>query len=173
MKETCRESFRANCHRSRSVKAAVQSAYDFADFSVLCQVGRFAFAFCYQFLMIFLYFRIFPFDRTSFFTFIIPGSRYRAGLANCSNRRTKVSLHCTGRHVNSSAFGGSLPLLGASSAYRFAIQIFRFLSNLPLSNHRVLFTPSDWGLVTVCHHYKVMTAIQEIVKTCVMQSTVQ
>ena len=48
---------------------------DFDDFSVLYQVGRFTFAFCYQFLMIFLCFRIFPFDRTSFFTFIIPGSR--------------------------------------------------------------------------------------------------
>ena len=48
---------------------------DFADFSILCQVGRFTFAFCYQFLMIFLSFEIFPFDRTSFFTFIIPGSR--------------------------------------------------------------------------------------------------
>ena len=33
--------------------------------------------------------------------------------------------------------------LNASSAYRFTIQIFRFLSNLPLSNHWVLFTPSD------------------------------
>ena len=39
---------------------------DFADFSVLCQVGRFMFAFCYKFLMIFLCFGIFPFDRTSF-----------------------------------------------------------------------------------------------------------
>ena len=48
---------------------------NFADFSVLYQVGRFTFAFCYQFLMIFLCFRIFPFDRTIFFTFIIPGSR--------------------------------------------------------------------------------------------------
>ena len=61
--------------------------------------------------------------------------------------------------------------LSASSAYRFTIQIFRFLSNLPLSNHWVLFTPSEWDWVTVCHHYiNVMTAIQEIVKTCVMQS---
>ena len=60
--------------------------------------------------------------------------------------------------------------LRASSAYRFVTQIFSFLSNLPLSNHWVLFTPSDWDWVTVCHHYKVMTAIQEIVKTCVMQS---
>ena len=33
--------------------------------------------------------------------------------------------------------------LSASSAYRFAVQIFRFLSNLPLFNHWVLFTPSD------------------------------
>ena len=48
---------------------------DFANFSVLCQVVRFMFAFCYQFLVIFLCFGIFPFDRTSFLTFIIPGSR--------------------------------------------------------------------------------------------------
>ena len=48
---------------------------EFADFSVLYQVGRFTFAFCYQFLMIFLYFGIFPFDRAGFFTFIITGSR--------------------------------------------------------------------------------------------------
>ena len=48
---------------------------DFADFSVLCLVGRFTFVLCYQFLVIFLYFGIFPFDRTSFLTFIIPGSR--------------------------------------------------------------------------------------------------
>ena len=48
---------------------------DFADFSVLYQVVRFPIAFCYQFLMIFLCFGIFPFDRTSFVNFIIPGSR--------------------------------------------------------------------------------------------------
>ena len=48
---------------------------DFADFSVLCQVGRFMHAFCYQFLVIFRCFAIFPLDRTDFFTFIIPGSR--------------------------------------------------------------------------------------------------
>ena len=34
--------------------------------------------------------------------------------------------------------------LSASSAYRFAVQISRFLYNLPLSHHWVLFTPSDW-----------------------------
>ena len=48
---------------------------DFADFSVLYQVGRFTFWFCYKFLVIFLCLGIFPFDRTRFFTFIIPGSR--------------------------------------------------------------------------------------------------
>ena len=48
---------------------------DFADCSVLCQVGHFTFAFCYQFLVIFLCFGIFPFDRASFFTIIIPGTR--------------------------------------------------------------------------------------------------
>ena len=40
---------------------------DFADFSVLYQVGRFTFAFCYQFLILFLCFGIFFFDHTSFF----------------------------------------------------------------------------------------------------------
>ena len=34
-------------------------------------------------------------------------------------------------------------LLSASSAYRFAVHIFRFFYNLPLFNHWVLFTPSD------------------------------
>ena len=48
---------------------------DFADFSVLCQVGCFTYAFCYQSLMIFRCFGIFPLDCTGFFTFIIPGSR--------------------------------------------------------------------------------------------------
>ena len=43
---------------------------DFADFSVLCQLGCFTFAFCYQFLI-----GIFPFDCTSLSTFIIPGWR--------------------------------------------------------------------------------------------------
>ena len=47
---------------------------DFKDFSVLRQVGRFTFAICYKFLMIFLCLGIFPFNHTSFFTFIIPGS---------------------------------------------------------------------------------------------------
>ena len=47
---------------------------EFADFSVLCLVGRFTYAFCCQFSMIFC-FGIFPLDRTDFFTFIIPGSR--------------------------------------------------------------------------------------------------
>ena len=44
---------------------------DFVDFSVLSQVGRFTHAFCYQFLMIFRCFEIFPLDRTGFCTFII------------------------------------------------------------------------------------------------------
>ena len=49
---------------------------DFADISVFSQVGRFTHAFCYQFLMIFRRFGIFPRDRTVFFfTFTIPGSR--------------------------------------------------------------------------------------------------
>ena len=48
---------------------------DLTAFIVLCQAERFTFAFCYQFLMIFLSFGIFPFDRISFFTFMIPGSR--------------------------------------------------------------------------------------------------
>ena len=48
---------------------------DFTNLSVLCQVVRFTYAFCYQFLMSFRCFGIFPLDRTGFFTFIIPGSR--------------------------------------------------------------------------------------------------
>ena len=68
---------------------------DFADFSVLCQVGRFTFAFSYQFRIIFLCFGIFPFDRTSFFQLHNTRKyRYRARRANRSNRPTKVtSLH--------------------------------------------------------------------------------
>ena len=51
-------------------KGRCRKALDaFADFSVLCQVGRFTFAFCYQFLMIFLCFGIFSFDRISLFHF--------------------------------------------------------------------------------------------------------
>ena len=38
----------------------------FANFSVLCQVGSFTYALCYQFLMIFRCFGIFPLDRTGF-----------------------------------------------------------------------------------------------------------
>ena len=47
---------------------------DFADFSVFRQVGRYV---CVLLLISdeFSVFGIFPFDRTSFFTFIIPGSR--------------------------------------------------------------------------------------------------
>ena len=56
------------------IKGRCPKAID-ADFSVLCQVGRFTYAFCYQFLMIFHCFGIFPLDRTGFFTFIIPGNR--------------------------------------------------------------------------------------------------
>ena len=89
-----------------------------------------------------------------------------------SVRGVSISLR-THFVVNADMF--TLPLsaedyrfFSASSAYRFAAQIFCFLSNLPLSNHWVLFTPSDWDWVTVCHLYKVMTAIQEIVKTCIM-----
>ena len=48
---------------------------DLADISVLCEVWRFTYAFCYQFLMIFRGFEIFVLDRTGFWTFIIPGSR--------------------------------------------------------------------------------------------------
>ena len=47
---------------------------DFTNFSILCQVGRFTYVFCYQFLMVFRWFGIFPLDRTGFVTFIIPGS---------------------------------------------------------------------------------------------------
>ena len=40
---------------------------DFADFCLLCQLGRLTYAFCYQLLMIFRCFGIFPLDRTGFF----------------------------------------------------------------------------------------------------------
>ena len=40
---------------------------EFVDFSVLCQIGRLTYAFCYRFLMIFRCFWIFPLDRTGFF----------------------------------------------------------------------------------------------------------
>ena len=39
---------------------------NFADFSVSYQLGRFTYAFCYQFLTIFRCFGIFPLDRTVF-----------------------------------------------------------------------------------------------------------
>ena len=49
------------------IKGRYLKALDaFANFSVLCQVGRFTYAFCYQFLMIFRCFGIFPLDRTCF-----------------------------------------------------------------------------------------------------------
>ena len=48
---------------------------DSADFSVVCQFGRFTYAFCYQFLMILRGFGIFRLDRTGFFIFRIPESR--------------------------------------------------------------------------------------------------
>ena len=74
MEDTSPESFRTIFLIKVSKGRCLTALDDFADFSVLCQVGRFKFAFCYQFLMIFLCFGIFPFDRTSFFTFIIPES---------------------------------------------------------------------------------------------------
>ena len=43
-----------------------KSLDDFVNFSVLYQVGRFTYAFSYQFLVIFLCFGIFPLDRTGF-----------------------------------------------------------------------------------------------------------
>ena len=46
-----------------------------ADFTALHQVGRFTYAFCCQFLMIFRCFGIFLLDRTGVFTLIIPGKR--------------------------------------------------------------------------------------------------
>ena len=48
---------------------------DNANFSVLCQVGRFTYAICCQFLMIFRCFGIFLSSILVFVTFIIPGSR--------------------------------------------------------------------------------------------------
>ena len=76
MTETCPEKFLDKLSLIKVSKDRCPKALDdFADLSVLCQVGRFTFVFCYQFLIIFLCFGIFPFDRTRFFTFIIPGSR--------------------------------------------------------------------------------------------------
>ena len=46
-----------------------------ADFSVLCQVGRFSYAFCYQFLKICRRSKIFPLECTVFFISILPVSR--------------------------------------------------------------------------------------------------
>ena len=58
------------------IKVSCPKALDnLADFSVLSQVGRFTYAFCYQFLVIFRCFDIFPLDRIGFFTFKIPGCR--------------------------------------------------------------------------------------------------
>ena len=48
---------------------------DFASFSVLCQVGRFTYAFCYQFLMIFVLLEYSLSTVLVFVTFIIPGSK--------------------------------------------------------------------------------------------------
>ena len=48
---------------------------DLANFTVLCKVGRFTYAFCYQFLIIFRCFGIFPLDCTGFVTFIIAEKR--------------------------------------------------------------------------------------------------
>ena len=75
MKETCPQSFRTNSSIKVSKDRCPKALDAFADICVLCQVEHFTFAFRYQFLVIFLCFGIFPFDRTSFFTFIIPGSR--------------------------------------------------------------------------------------------------
>ena len=59
---------------------------DFANFSVLCQVGCFTFAFCYQFLIIFRCFGIFALDRTGFcLLHNTRKQRYREGRTNRSN----------------------------------------------------------------------------------------
>ena len=47
----------------------------FANFSVLCQVGRFIYAFCYQFLMVFVVLEYFLVTVLVFVTFIRPWSR--------------------------------------------------------------------------------------------------
>ena len=71
MTERCQELTLIKVSKGRCPKALD----DFADFSILCQLGRFTYAFCFQFLMIFRCFGIFPLDRAGFFTFIIPGGR--------------------------------------------------------------------------------------------------
>ena len=54
--------------------------YAFANLSVLCQLRRFKYAFCYQLQMIFLCFGIFPLDRTVFFKLYDTVKKsYRAG----------------------------------------------------------------------------------------------
>ena len=49
-----------------TLKKSESALLSFANFSVLCQVGHFTYALCYQFLMVFRCFGIFPLDRTGF-----------------------------------------------------------------------------------------------------------
>ena len=61
----------------------------FADFSVLYQIGCFTYAFCYQFLVMFRCFGIFPLDCTGVFHLHNTRKQYPAGHANRSNRPAK------------------------------------------------------------------------------------
>ena len=66
-----------NVSKCRSPKALE----DFADFSVLCQLGLFTYVFCYQLLMIFRCFGIFLLDCTDFFQLYNTRKKsYRAGV---------------------------------------------------------------------------------------------
>ena len=76
VKERCPESCRTKLLLMKVNKGRCPRALDeFANISVLCQVEHFMYAFCYQFLVIFRCFGIFPLDHTIFLTFILPGSR--------------------------------------------------------------------------------------------------
>ena len=66
---------------------------DFADFSVLCQVGRFTYAFCFKFLMIFRCFEIFPIDRSG------SGTNVR-GAKHCHSASVRVRVDCVDKNFN-------------------------------------------------------------------------
>ena len=75
----------------------VEREHDVISIPTQVQVGRFTYMFCYQFLMTFRCFGIFPIGRTGFLHLNnTRKKRYRAGRTNRSNRPTKVSLHWTG-----------------------------------------------------------------------------
>ena len=95
MNERCPESFRTNCHWSRSVMAAVRKRLITLPISVNCaRWGAWRVRFVINFWWFFVVLEHSLSTVLVFITFIIPG--YRAGRANRSNRPTKGSLHWTG-----------------------------------------------------------------------------